>query len=189
MSQLSPSIQAVLELFQGPLAELRFAEVDAAALNESASEVEKLASAVAEQEARLTELRQSLTDRQDALLLLAQRALAYARIYAEHEPELSEQLSRITLPKASKPRKPNAKAAGSEPALSDSEASATPQLFTAESPASPATEAAADPTLDAASFDETRPDVAAPRANKRRARVAASAREASSAEEHSSDSN
>ena len=108
MTLLSPPVQAVLELFKGPLADVRFADVDAAGLASVAAEVESAAAEVARQEAQLTELRQSLTERQDALLLLAQRALAYARVYAEHDEALTEQLGRISLPRAAKPRKPSA---------------------------------------------------------------------------------
>jgi hypothetical protein len=120
MNQPSSPVQAVLELFQGPLAEVRFADVDAARLADAARVLDAAAAAVAEQEAQLAELRQTLADRQDALLVLAQRALAYARVYAEHDEALSEQLSRITLPRASKPRKASSKAVGTE-------ASATPE--------------------------------------------------------------
>jgi hypothetical protein len=116
MTLLSPPVQAVLELFQGPLADVRFADVDAAGLAGVAAEVESAAAEVARQEAQLAELRQSLTERQDALLVLAQRALAYARVYAEHDEALTEQLARISLPRAAKPRKANAtKPEGTEP--------------------------------------------------------------------------
>jgi len=151
--QPSP-VQAVLELFQGPLAEVRFADVDAARLADSARVVDAAAAAVAEQEAQLSELRQTLADRQDALLLLAQRALAYARVYAEHDESLSEQLSRITLPRASKPRKANSKASGAEPA-----ATLEPAAEAAE-PAAPEVEADAE----AAAVEAP-----APRKGKRRA--------------------
>src|SRR5215218_2448221 len=124
MSYISPSIQAVIDLFQGPLAELRFADVDVTALANLARAADAAAAELAEQEARVSELKQVLADRQDALLLLAQRGLAYARVYAEHDEALSEQLSRINLPKAAKPRKPSAKPASVEPPVV--EASTTP---------------------------------------------------------------
>jgi len=124
MSYISPSVQAVIDLFQGPLAEVRFADVDVAALANLARAAEAAATELAEHEARVSELKQVLADRQEALLLLAQRGLAYARVYAEHDEAFSEQLSRINLPKAAKPRKPTAKQASAEPAQAD--ASATP---------------------------------------------------------------
>jgi hypothetical protein len=113
MTSLSAPVQAVLELFQGPLADVRFADVDAAGLANLAAAVDSAASEVAQQEAQLAALRQTLVDRQDALLLLTQRAVAYARVYAEHDEALTEQLSRIVLPRATKPRKAgSAKAPG-----------------------------------------------------------------------------
>ncbi|HYQ41351.1 MAG TPA: hypothetical protein VER11_05275 [Polyangiaceae bacterium] len=115
MSYLSPPVQAVIDLFEGPLAEVRFADVDASALLSLARATEAAAADLAQHEAQLSELRQSLADKQDALLLLAQRGLAYARVYAEHDEALSEQLSRINLPKASKPRKATPKPASPEP--------------------------------------------------------------------------
>lgn len=99
------AVQAVLELFQGPLAELRFGDVDAKRLESLANEVELAAAAVQEQEAQLAELRLTLSERQDALLSLAQRALSYARVYAENDDALSASLNAISLPRAAKPRK------------------------------------------------------------------------------------
>jgi hypothetical protein len=148
MTSLPAPVQAVLELFQGPLSDVRFADVDAAGLANLAAEVEGAASAVALQEARLTELRQTLAERQDALLLLAQRAVAYARVYAEHDEALTEQLSRITLPRAGKPRKaaatkaPEAEGASSAAETAEtSEAAEAAVAAPAEEPSAAAAEA------------------------------------------------
>ena len=103
-----PAIQSVLELFKGPLASVRFADVDAAGLANLAAEVESAANEVNGHEAKLAQLRQELVGRQEALLLLAQRALAYARVYAENDDALLEELNRIALPRGAKARKPNA---------------------------------------------------------------------------------
>ena len=150
MTLLSPPVQAVLELFQGPLADVRFADVDAAGLASVAAEVESAAAAVARQEAQLSELRQSLTERQDALLVLAQRALAYARVYAEHDEALTEQLARIALPRSAKPRK----AASTKTEGVDAVAQAEPPVAESSASAAPAeVEAAADTT----SAEETQP--------------------------------
>ena len=143
MTSLSAPVQAVLELFQGPLADVRFADVDAAGLANLAAAVESAAAEVAQQEAQLAELRQSLAERQDALLLLAQRAVSYARVYAEHDEALTEQLSRIALPRAAKPKKPGtAKAPGeasapveAAPVEVESAAAAAPQDEQTEAPA------------------------------------------------------
>lgn len=124
----SPAIQSVLDLFKGPLADVRFADIDAAGLTRLAAEVEDAAAEVSEHEAKLAEFRQGLAERQEALLVLAQRALAYARVYAENNDELLEELNRISLPRASKPRKPSvAKASGSsEPTALSPEVQAAP---------------------------------------------------------------
>jgi len=151
MSYLSPSVQAVIDLFQGPLAEVRFADVDVAALANLARSADAAAAELAEHEARVSELKQVLADRQEALLLLAQRGLAYARVYAEHDEALSEQLSRINLPKAAKPRKASAKPASAEPAVV--EASATPGSDGSVEMSAEQTSIVA-PVLDESSADE-----------------------------------
>jgi hypothetical protein len=110
MTSLSPPVQSVLELFQGPLANVRFGDIDAAGLAKLAAEVEAASSEVREQENKLSELRQTLAQGQDALLALAQRALAYARVYAEDDEELLDAVNRISLPRAAKPRKAPASA-------------------------------------------------------------------------------
>lgn len=140
MTLLSPPVQAVLDLFQGPLADVRFADVDAAGLASVAAEVESAAAAVARQESQLSDLRQSLTERQDALLVLAQRALAYARVYAEHDEALTEQLARISLPRAPKPRKANA----TKPESVEAAAQAEPAAAQSAEPAAVEAEADAD---------------------------------------------
>jgi hypothetical protein len=116
MTSLSPSIQSVLELFKGPLRSIRFADIDADGLANLAAEVEAAASEVQRHEEKLAELRHGLAQRQEALLLLAQRALAYARVYAEDDEPLLEALNGIALPRAAKSRKPTAKAAGARDA-------------------------------------------------------------------------
>lgn len=105
MSSTSPAVQAVLDLFQGPLADVRFADVDAKGLANLADEVERAATAVRDQEAQLEGLRLSLEQRKEALLSLAQRALAYAKVFAENDEALMANLNAISLPRAPKARK------------------------------------------------------------------------------------
>jgi len=152
MSPLSPPIQALLELFQGPLAEVRFADVDAAGLLHQASLVDAAAAAVAEQEVSLAQLRQSLVEQQEALAVLAQRALAYARVYAEQDDALTEQLTRIALPRANKPRKVNAKPVSDSTSTVASTAT-QPEPAVTEAPATLAAEEGADATAGAHSQD------------------------------------
>ncbi|RYZ04887.1 MAG: hypothetical protein EOO73_22190 [Myxococcales bacterium] len=128
MTSLSPPLQAVVALFRGPLSEVRFADIDAVGLTGMATEVEAAAMEVEQQEAKLVELRQSLAQRQESLLALAQQALAYARIYAENDEALSAELNDIVLPRAAKPRKPSAKPARADESPKDAakEASVAP---------------------------------------------------------------
>lgn len=108
MSSISPALQSVLDLFKGPLNNVRFADIDAEGLAGVAAEVEAAGEEVQRQEEQLAALRQTLAQRQEALLSLAQQALAYARVYAEHDERLLDELNRIALPRAAKPRKPGA---------------------------------------------------------------------------------
>ncbi|MEY2935731.1 MAG: hypothetical protein RL033_6480 [Pseudomonadota bacterium] len=102
---LPPAVQSVLELFQGPLSQVRFADVDAAGLAQLATEVKAAAAEVEAREASLVELRQALSQRQEALVALAHQALAYARVYAENNDEpLLELIGSIALPRATQPR-------------------------------------------------------------------------------------
>jgi hypothetical protein len=90
---------------------VRFADIDAAGLTKLAAEVSRGQVEVEAHEAKLVELKQSLAQRHEALLSLAQQALAYARIYAEGDDALMAQLNDIALPRATKPRKVKAQAA------------------------------------------------------------------------------
>ena len=105
MTSLAQPVQAVVTLFEGPLAGVRFADIDAAGLSKLAAEVTRAASELEQREAALSTLRQELAQRQEALLALAQQALAYARIYAEGDDALLAQLTDIALPRATKARK------------------------------------------------------------------------------------
>jgi hypothetical protein len=109
MLVISPPIQALLELFDTALSDVRFADLDAAALSALAGQVNAAAEGVAAKQAALEEANALLLERQNALLQQAQRALAYARVYAENDFELRAKLEAIALPRA--PRRPRTDAA------------------------------------------------------------------------------
>jgi hypothetical protein len=96
---------------------------------------------VESQETKLVELRQHLAQAQESLLVLAQRALAYARVYAESNDELSEELNQISLPRAQKapkpqkPRKPAAALESSTSAASAEQLESTPESALVETEA------------------------------------------------------
>ena len=100
MNAIPQPIQALLDVFSTALADVRFADVDAQALARSASDVEAAADVVATAQSALDAARQALDERQDALFVQAQRALAYARVYAETDEALSTQLDAVSLPRA-----------------------------------------------------------------------------------------
>jgi hypothetical protein len=102
MNPISAPVQAVLDLFADPLRDLRFGDVDSKTLTELAAATRAAAEVVAAAEAELMRGRVALQERQDALLGSAQRALAYARVYAEADPVLAERLDQIALPRATR---------------------------------------------------------------------------------------
>jgi len=102
MSAISSPVRAVLELFGSELADVRFGDVDAQTLSRVAADVESAAEVVTAAQAALEGARATLNDRQETLLLQTQRALAYARVYAEADEALSSRLEAITLPRAAR---------------------------------------------------------------------------------------
>jgi multidrug efflux pump subunit AcrA (membrane-fusion protein) len=103
---IPPPIQALLDLFSTSLADVRFADLDGQALARCASEVESAAEAVALAQSALDAAREALQERQDALLQRAQRALAYARVYAEGDEALSGRLDAVSLPRPTRRARP-----------------------------------------------------------------------------------
>jgi len=99
MSAISTPVQTVLDLFATDLADVRFGDVDSKMLAGLASDVQAAAEAVASAQALLDDARSKLQERQDALLQQAQRALAYARVYAEADAALSARIEAIALPR------------------------------------------------------------------------------------------
>jgi hypothetical protein len=93
-------VKEVLELFSTDLGEVRFGDIDGRSLASLASNVEAAAVEVAALELQLIAARTKLQEQQDALLQQAQRALAYARVFAESDPVLAPKLEAIALPRA-----------------------------------------------------------------------------------------
>lgn len=102
MTAIPPAVQAVLDLFTTDLADVRFGDLDAPALARLASDVQAASEIVASAQIALDLARGALHERQEALLQQAQRALAYARVFAEADVALTARLDAITLPRASR---------------------------------------------------------------------------------------
>jgi hypothetical protein len=184
MTSLSQPLQAVVALFEGPLSGVRFADVDAAGLSKLAAELAGVAAEVEQHEAKLIELRQGLAQRQEALLALSQRALAYARVYAEDDEELLAKLNDIALPRATKPRKAGAPkpatassttdgAAPVDSPQADAAQADTAQADTAQADAAQADAAQADAETEAEDVPaKTKPAYARPKVKRRLGRAA-----------------
>src|ERR1017187_3942129 len=102
MDTIPASVQAALELSETALADVRFANLDAKTLARTAADVHAVASVVASAQAALDSARCALQERQEVLLEQVQRAIAYARVYAENDEALSQRLDAITLPRAAR---------------------------------------------------------------------------------------
>ncbi|WP_394826238.1 hypothetical protein [Pendulispora albinea] len=119
-AMIPPPVQTLIEIFRTELADLRFADMDAKGLSDVATDVQSATDALTTAQAAVDAARAQLQERQEALLHYAQRALAYARIYAETNDDLRTRLEGIALPRPA--RRPNPKA--DETPASSPEASA-----------------------------------------------------------------
>ncbi len=82
-SSLPTGIEDLIDVFASDLPQVRFADLDRAALEEDAATVRALAEAVARAEAAAAAARADLSAARERLVGRGQRAVAYARIYAE----------------------------------------------------------------------------------------------------------
>ncbi len=144
---IPPAIESLIALFHSDLQAVRFPDVDAEALELVADEVRAASSEVQRAEEALAAAMRELAQRQESLLQKSQRALAYARIFAEENPDLLTRLDAVQLPRAA--RKPtrtdaslNATSESAEPAAGrrrgrprKSSESGTERLFGQDAPA------------------------------------------------------
>lgn len=108
---VEPAIVELLKLFAGPLSEVRFPDVDHATLSALASEVELAQLEVEQARALLAASLSALEARRLELHARAQRAKAYARVYAEGNAPLQAELDRIVVPKPGQHAAPSAQGA------------------------------------------------------------------------------
>lgn len=124
----------LLAVFEGPLKDVRFPDVDRAVLVELADGVRASAEDVERAGAALLAAKAALDDRREALLRMSQRALAYARVYAEDDADLRAKLDSIAMPKmraSAKSAAPRAAEVASSPvnaaSPADAEGAVAPQ--------------------------------------------------------------
>lgn len=97
---ISGALRDLLAVFADALGDVKFPDVDARALGTQAKQIEERFGEVRRAEAALVEARRKLGEAQDGLLQRAQRALAYARVFADGDPTLTARLDAIALPRA-----------------------------------------------------------------------------------------
>jgi hypothetical protein len=96
-ARIPESIRAIVNLFGDPLAEVRFPDVDGERLLAAVSEVEQRSAELQHALEAVQAARAELEASQAELHDLARRAHAYARVFAEGDTELSEQVAGIKL--------------------------------------------------------------------------------------------
>jgi len=157
MTVIPPAVAALLELFENALSDLRFADLDASVLAGLSAEVTSAAESVAAKQAALDEARAALQERQNVLLQQAQRALAYARVYAENDFELRAKLEAIALPKPARaPRRANAEAPAAPPAEVSGSPEASDSVAASDEASSASESADVKPTSNAATRKKKR---------------------------------
>jgi hypothetical protein len=99
-----PSLQKLLDLFAtGPLAKVHFPDIDGPALAKLAEAVKQHGASVTEAEQRVVDARAAFTESLETLRIQAQRALSYARIYADGQPAVRPLLDGIDLSRSAAP--------------------------------------------------------------------------------------
>ncbi len=96
----------LLDVFATDLAKVRFGDLDAAMLDGAAGAVRAAARKLAEAQSAADAARASLEAARETLVHKGQRALAYARIFAEGSPELARRLEGISLVTGARPDEP-----------------------------------------------------------------------------------
>jgi hypothetical protein len=96
-TSVSPSVRAVLDLFEGPLAEVRFPGIDRKSLAQAESEVEARRVDLQAALEAVASARASLETAQGALFEQVRRAHGYATVFADGDPTLLESLGKIEL--------------------------------------------------------------------------------------------
>lgn len=95
LSLLSSRSREILELYASALPEVTFPDLDLASLHVAAEQLRAAQDEVDRLESEVRDARELVSSASAALDARAERALAYARIYAEGKPELQAAVSAI----------------------------------------------------------------------------------------------
>jgi hypothetical protein len=106
LNPIPAPVQEFYELFKQNFSNITFPDINLEILDKLINDVHEKMKALEQARALLETAQQNLENSQNELLQKSMRALAYAKIYAEDQEELFEQLSSINLSKNSRsPRK------------------------------------------------------------------------------------
>lgn len=93
--KLPPVVREILAVFEHDLTDVRFGDLDAGRLFALAERVRIAEEGVEGARAQLEQARETHGAMLADLVVLSEKALAYARIYAESEPELASRLEAL----------------------------------------------------------------------------------------------
>jgi hypothetical protein len=96
-ARIPESVRAVVNLFGEPLAGVRFPDIDRDRLLAAVAEVEQRSTDLQRALAAVQATRAELEASQAELHELARRAHAYARVFADGDPELAERVAGIAI--------------------------------------------------------------------------------------------
>lgn len=107
MTEHLPSLtRGLVELFEGPLRDVRFPDADLDGLTRAIEEAKDARDALIRAELALQAARQCLDDQTASIARRTERGLAYARIYAAERPELLEAVEALTSATNAPPARP-----------------------------------------------------------------------------------
>lgn len=95
---LPPELQRLLQLFSS-LPDVRFPDLDPAALQDAVARVKERHLELMHIEAQQQAVRTALDDEHEALLKKGHRLLAYMKVFAEADPQLAEKVGTVALPR------------------------------------------------------------------------------------------
>lgn len=100
---LSEATTRLLELYRGPLRDVRFPDADEGRLRASIESMQSAQEALTTAELAVDAARTALRDQLHMVNQQTERAFAYARIYADGRPELREALDAVAVAVVDKP--------------------------------------------------------------------------------------
>lgn len=95
---IAPLTRHLLELFAGPLRDVRFPDADVERLTLAVEETQAAHAALARAEEAVDAARKALVEKQQVVAKQTERTVAYARIYAADQPQLLASLEALSTP-------------------------------------------------------------------------------------------